>query len=205
MPFHSFFILDPPVHFTRSSALKHDLPIIPITDLTSRHPHPRNDDTQSSDEDSDYENPPFFGSSLPPFQLPHRTALPKPSSPTMTTTRNLPDIATPLTMASKIIPAFIGPLTPPALETWLGQCEDGFVIYTAMKSRTAATLDVATMIRLTGTQLQEPTTQVWWFARRTEFLKLTSWAEFEKQIRERFMPKGYKLIALCAFYLGTQG
>ncbi|KIM46896.1 hypothetical protein M413DRAFT_7592 [Hebeloma cylindrosporum] len=108
-------------------------------------------------------------------------------------------------MASKIIPAFIGPLTPPALETWLGQCEDGFAIYAATKSATAVALDVATMIRLTGTQLQEPTTQVWWFSGRTEFLKLATWAEFDKRIRERFMPKGYKLIALRTFFLGAQG
>lgn len=205
MPFtRSPFILDPPVRFTRSSALKHDLPVLPITDLTPRRSQPQSNEIQSSDEDSDFESTPFFGSSLPPFQLPRRIALPKPPL-TLSTTIHLPLSATTPTMASKIIPAFTGPLTPPALETWLGQCEDGFAIYTATKSSTAAALEIATKIRLTGTQLQEPTMQAWWSAGRTEFLKLATWGDFEKRIRERFMPKGYKLIALRAFFLCSQG
>ena len=31
-------------------------------------------------------------------------------------------------MASKIVPAFTSPLTPAAIEAWLGTCEDGFKV-----------------------------------------------------------------------------
>ncbi|KAF8520408.1 hypothetical protein BU17DRAFT_89003 [Hysterangium stoloniferum] len=44
----------------------------------------------------------------------------------------------------------------------------------------------------------------WWNAGHMDFLKLTSWETFEKQIRSCFMPKGYKMVALCTFFLCAQ-
>jgi hypothetical protein len=108
-------------------------------------------------------------------------------------------------MASKIIAPFVGPLTPAAFDEWLSQCKDSFAIYASTKSDKSPDLDVVTQIRLTGTQLQEPSTAAWWNAGRTEFLKLSSWEAFEKMIRARFMAKGYQLIALRTFFLCTQG
>ena len=108
-------------------------------------------------------------------------------------------------MASKVVSAFNGPITPTALEAWLGQCEDGFAIYTSTKSDKTPDLDVPTKIRLTGTHLHEPSMAAWWNANRKEFLKLASWDALEKQIRSRFMPKGYKLMALRSFFLCSQG
>lgn len=107
-------------------------------------------------------------------------------------------------MASKIVSAFDGPLTPTALDAWLGQCEDGFAIYASTKSEKTPDLDVQTKIRLVGTQLHEPSMAAWWNANRKEFLKLATWDLLEKQIRNRFMPKGYKLIALRTFFLCAQ-
>jgi hypothetical protein len=104
-------------------------------------------------------------------------------------------------MASKIIPSFVGPITPSAVDEWLSQCEDGFVIYASMKSEKSPALDVVTKICLTGTQLQEPTAAAWWNAGRKEFLKLATWELFEKQICTRFMAKRYRLLALCTFFL----
>jgi hypothetical protein len=108
-------------------------------------------------------------------------------------------------MASKIIAPFVGPLTPAAIDEWLSQCEDGFAIYASTKSDKSPELDAVTQIRLTGTQLHEPSTAAWWNAGRKEFLKLASWDLFEKKIRARFMAKGYKLIALRMFFLCSQG
>jgi hypothetical protein len=107
-------------------------------------------------------------------------------------------------MATKIIISFAGPLTSTAIEGWLGQCEDGFSIYTSTKTDKAPDLTVETKIRLTRINMQEPTMAAWWNAGRTEFLKLDSWETFEKQIRSHFMPKGYKMVALRTFFLHLQ-
>ncbi|KIJ28492.1 hypothetical protein M422DRAFT_270183 [Sphaerobolus stellatus SS14] len=37
-------------------------------------------------------------------------------------------------MASKVVSAFLGPLTATALDEWLGQCDDGFAIHAATKA-----------------------------------------------------------------------
>jgi len=108
-------------------------------------------------------------------------------------------------MASRIIPPFAGPLTPTAIEAWLGLCEDGFAIYASTKTDKSPDLDVATKIRLTGTNMQEPSMAAWWSVGRSEFLKLTSWESFEKMIRSWFLPKGFKLMALRAFFVCSQG
>lgn len=108
-------------------------------------------------------------------------------------------------MASKIVPAFTGPLTPVAIEAWLGTCEDGFEVYAMTKHEKATELDAATKIRLTGMQLQEPITAAWWNSKRKEYLKLTTWNAFEEKIRARFLPKGQKITALRHFFLCQQG
>jgi hypothetical protein len=59
-------------------------------------------------------------------------------------------------MASKIVSAFTGPLTPTAIEAWLGQCDDAFAIYAETKSEKSPDLATSTKIRLAGTQMQEP-------------------------------------------------
>jgi hypothetical protein len=92
-----------------------------------------------------------------------------------------------------------------ALEAWLGQCEDGFAIHASTKTDKTPTLDTITKIRLTGTQLLEPTMATWWSSGRKDFLKLPSWESFESKIKERFMPKGYKMLALRSFFLCEQG
>ena len=94
-------------------------------------------------------------------------------------------------MASKIASAFNSPLMP--------------TIYASMKSEKTPDLDVQTKIRLVGTQLHELSMATWWNANWKEFLKLSSWDLLEKQIRNCFMPKGYKLIPLCTFFLCAQG
>ncbi|KAG6853368.1 hypothetical protein C0991_004927 [Blastosporella zonata] len=108
-------------------------------------------------------------------------------------------------MASKIISSFVGPITPTSIEEWLAQCKDNFEIYAATKGEKSLDLTVKTKICLTGTQLQDSTAAAWWNAGRMEFLKLESWEEFAEKIWKRFMAKGYKLMALCAFFLCSQG
>ncbi|PPQ87876.1 hypothetical protein CVT26_005310 [Gymnopilus dilepis] len=51
----------------------------------------------------------------------------------------------------------------------------------------------------------EPSMAAWWNAGRTEYLKLETWEAFQKKIKARFMPKGYKLLALRTFFRCTQG
>ena len=108
-------------------------------------------------------------------------------------------------MALQIIPLFVGPLTPTAIEAWLGLCKDGFAIYALTKTDKSPALDTTTKIHLTGTNMQEPLMAAWWSTGRSEFLKLTSWESFEKMIRSRFLPKGFKLMALRAFFVCSQG
>ena len=135
-----------------------------------------------------------------PLLFPTRSRLPLPHA-----IPNLDDDESSDTpMASKIITPFTGPLTPTSIEAWLGQCEDGFAIYASTKTEKAPDLNVETKIRLTGANMHEPTTAAWWNAGRPEFLKLVTWEAFEKRIRSRFMPKGYKMIALRTFFLCAQ-
>ncbi|KAF8582458.1 hypothetical protein K439DRAFT_1229665, partial [Ramaria rubella] len=108
-------------------------------------------------------------------------------------------------MASKIISPFVSLLLPSSIDKWLRQCEDRFHIYVATKTEKAPDLTPKVQVCLTGTQLQELSTTAWWSARRKEFLKLTTWEMFEKKIQARFMPKGYRLITLCTFFLCVQG
>ncbi|KAF8583591.1 hypothetical protein K439DRAFT_1246136, partial [Ramaria rubella] len=117
----------------------------------------------------------------------------------------IPTTPASLTMASKIISPFVGPLLPSSINEWLGQCEDGFHIYMATKTKKAPDLTPEVQICLTGTQLQEPLITAWWSAGRKEFLKLMNWEMFEKKIQARFMPKGCRLIALHTFFLCEQG
>ncbi len=107
-------------------------------------------------------------------------------------------------MASKIVTAFDGPLTPTALDAWLAQCENAFAIYASTKSEKTPDLDVETKIRLVGTNLRKPSMAAWWNANQKECLKLSSYNFLNKQICNRFMPKGYKLIALRTFFLCAQ-
>lgn len=83
-------------------------------------------------------------------------------------------------MAFKVIAPFTGPLTPTA--------NDGFAIYDATKAEKAPSLAVMTKIRPVGSQMHELSTG------RADYLKYASWESFEKQVRARFMPKGYKLL-----------
>ena len=108
-------------------------------------------------------------------------------------------------MASKIITAFSGPITSTALKAWLDNCEDGFAIHKATKSATAPELDVETKIRLAGTNLTEPSMVTWWSANRTDFLALTTWDAFADKVRQRFLSKAFKLVALRTFFLCAQG
>ncbi|KIJ25779.1 hypothetical protein M422DRAFT_273237 [Sphaerobolus stellatus SS14] len=106
-------------------------------------------------------------------------------------------------MASKFIAEFHGHhLVPDSLA---GQFDDGFAVYTATKTDKSPALDLSTNIRLTGTQLKESTTAAWWTPRRKEFLTTTIYEAFVEKLEGRFMPKGYKLVALGTFFLCSQG
>ncbi|KAF8516947.1 hypothetical protein BU17DRAFT_5831, partial [Hysterangium stoloniferum] len=82
---------------------------------------------------------------------------------------------------------------------------DGFAIHASTKTDMTHTLDITTQIHLTGTQLLELTMAMWWSSGRKDFLKLPSWDLFESKIKERFMPKGYKMLALWSLFLFEQG
>jgi hypothetical protein len=161
-------------------------------------------DDYSGEESKNDVRAPFFGASPRPY-TPLRCAPLQTRPPSLSSTPRPPPAAPRVLMASKIIAPFAGPLMPAAIDEWLSQCEDGFAIYASTKTDKSPSLDIITQIRLTGTQLQEPSTAAWWNAGRKEFLKLPSWEAFEKKIRARFMPKGYQLIALRTFFLCSQG
>jgi hypothetical protein len=108
-------------------------------------------------------------------------------------------------MASKIAPAFTGPLYAPALLQWIAAVEDGFAIYHATKPEKASDLTEQMKIRIAGTLLHEPTTQAWWNLGRDEMLKLETFEGFTTKLKKRFIPKAQKLLALRDFFLCTQG
>jgi hypothetical protein len=186
------------IRFTWQSAITHSLPILgPFKALPRRQKSQLSKSTpdNSSDNESENDNHLFiFSSPLHSFMDSWHITSSFTSCPHTT-----------ISMASKIIPSFVGPITPSAVDEWLSQCEDGFVIYASMKSEKSPALDVVTKICLTGTQLQEPTAAAWWNAGRKEFLKLATWELFEKQIHTRFMAKGHRLLALHTFFLCMQG
>lgn len=198
------------VRFTRSTALEHHLSVSPITDLTLRRNRaaagnfelPLSDDEFDSSA-SENDEPRTIGHLPHPFRLPRRIALPRHSNPSIRPTPSVP-LSTP-SMASKFIPVFNGPISATAIEAWLGQCTDGFIIYAETKGEKSPDLKVTTQIRLVGAQMQESTMQAWWAAGRVEYLKISTYTDFEKRIRERFIPKAQKLIALRSFYLCSQG
>jgi hypothetical protein len=173
--------------------------------MCHQKPQPSAASDSLSDNESDMdEHPPFFSTPLHPFLFPHQITLLKHISPSFSAFCPVIVSSIPL-MASKIIAPFVGPLMPASINEWLSQYEDGFAIYTSTKLDKSPKLNAVTQIRLTGTQLHEPSMAAWWNAGRKEFLKLASWDLFEKKIHVRFMAKGYKLIALHMFFLCSQG
>ncbi|KIJ37764.1 hypothetical protein M422DRAFT_259602 [Sphaerobolus stellatus SS14] len=155
-------------------------------------------------DESDSELHPFHGAYQQPIKLRHHIALPSSIPSPSITSLSLPRLF-PNSMASKFIPEFHGPLTASSLTAWLGQCDDGFAIYSAMKTDKSPDLNVMTKIRLTGSQLKESTAAAWWTAGRKEFLTTMTYETFVKKLEGRFMPKGYKLVALRTLFLCSQG
>jgi hypothetical protein len=88
-------------------------------------------------DDCDISLPDFHGPSAPPSSLPR-----------------VPHTTPNNTMASKIAPAFTGPLYAPALLQWIAAVEDGFAIYHATKPEKASDLTEQMKIRIAGTLLR---------------------------------------------------
>jgi len=104
---------------------------------------------------------------------------------------------------SKIVPHFSGPLTANGLKVWLGQVEDAIENY--QDTHKDPVLSAKTRIRLTGAALQEPQMAEWWSSGRVKYLALTSWEDFVKKLKERFLPVGWKMDTLERFYGCMQG
>jgi hypothetical protein len=106
-------------------------------------------------------------------------------------------------MSTKLeIPKLAGDLDAAAIMAWLNSCHDSFEVHTAVNN---AVLTPATQITLAGLKMESPTARAWWHENRDELKALPTWAEFDRRVRERFMPANWKMDALARFYLITQG
>jgi hypothetical protein len=135
--------------FTQQSAITHSLPVLgPFEALPCHQKSQLSKSTPDNPSDNESEN----NNCLAIFSLPSHSFM---DSQCITSFTSHPHTA--VSMASKTIPSFVGPITPSAIDKWLSQCEDGFAIYASMKSKKSPALNAVTQIHLTGTQLQEPT------------------------------------------------
>ena len=106
-------------------------------------------------------------------------------------------------MSTKLdIPVLAGVLNAPNINSWLNLCQDSFEVHAAINS---TTLKPAIQIVLCGLKMEAPAAKSWWNESRDELKALTSWDEFAKRVKERFIPANWKMDALALFYAMSQG
>jgi hypothetical protein len=64
---------------------------------------------------------------------------------------------------------------------------------------------VCMLITLTGLKMDQSTATTWWNENHDKLKKLGSWAEFAQEVKDRFIPSNWCMLALVAFYSIQQG
>jgi hypothetical protein len=94
-------------------------------------------------------------------------------------------------------------LSPTVIHGWLGRCEDTFESWQAMNPDKL--IAARTLIMLAGLKMEESMAATWWNENRDKLKKLESWAEFAQEVKDRFVPSNWRMLALAAFYSIQQG
>jgi len=106
-------------------------------------------------------------------------------------------------MSTKLeIPVLSGVLDASNINAWLNLCQDSFEVHAAVN---ASTLKPSIQIVLAGIKMEAPAAKSWWNENRDELKILTTWEEFAKKVKDRFVPANWKMDALALFYGISQG
>lgn len=109
-------------------------------------------------------------------------------------------------MAPKLdLPALSGPLTHGAVDAWLNGCADVFEMIVLLDPNAASIYSPHAQILIAGLKMTEPTASAWWNEHRDDLKGLATWTEFTQRVRDRFIPAGWRLVALERFYTISQG
>lgn len=100
------------------------------------------------------------------------------------------------------IPILSGPLDASTVNAWLNICQDSFEVHAAIND---STYSPSVQIVLAGIKMEAPAARSWWNENRDELKALTSWEDFAKKVKERFVPTNWKMDALSTFYEISQG
>jgi Retrotransposon gag protein len=106
-------------------------------------------------------------------------------------------------MSTKLeIPVLSGVLDASTVNAWLNLCQDSFEVHAAVNS---STLKPTIQIVLAGIKMEASAAKSWWNENRDELKALTTWDEFAKKVKDRFVPANWKMDALAHFYGISQG
>jgi len=95
-----------------------------------------------------------------------------------------------------------GVLDASTVNAWLNLCQDSFEVHAAVNS---STLKPTIQIVLAGIKMEATAAKSWWNENRDELKTLTTWDEFAKKVKDRFVPANWKMDALAHFYAISQG
>lgn len=105
-------------------------------------------------------------------------------------------------MSTKLeIPVLSGHLDASSVNAWLNLCQDSFEVHAALNSA----LKPGIQIVLAGIKMEAPAARSWWNENRDELKLLTTWDDFAKRVKDRFVPANWKMDALALFYGLSQG
>jgi hypothetical protein len=100
------------------------------------------------------------------------------------------------------IPVLSGVLDASNVNSWLNLCQDSFEVHAAFNS---STLKPSVQIVLAGIKMEAVAARSWWNENREELKALSTWEEFAKKVKDRFVPANWRMDALAEFYGIPQG
>jgi hypothetical protein len=99
------------------------------------------------------------------------------------------------------IPTLSGSLDASTVNRWLNLCQDLFEVHAALNT---TVLKPMIQIVLAGIKMEAPTARNWWNENCEELKALTTWDNFARRVRERFVPENWRMDALASFYMISQ-
>ncbi|KAJ7709213.1 hypothetical protein B0H16DRAFT_1745975 [Mycena metata] len=106
-------------------------------------------------------------------------------------------------MSKLKFPKLTDELTPTVINRWLGCCEDTYEAWQALNLDKS--MPPRTVITLAGLWMEERTAATWWNENREALKKIGTWDSCAEKVKERFVPSGWRMVALATFYGIPQG